>query len=247
MEDQAYVGELISALLYLYAGLRLLRLASRSGEMPERLLGSMFVVTGAAFLLYDAPIILASESLWTPLTLAGRIAYMPAPVMLALFTRRVFRREGFCARWIPCGSAVLEIVGVGGSVWSGDLEGYAVDSPWFWAEWAGYTIPCVWASSEAFLQYRSARRRVALGLCDPLVCNRFLLWGWFGATQFLGWVGIVPQYFQYQREGVFTPTWDVLLSAGEIISLALIGLIFFSPRVYQRWIERAHSARIAPR
>ena len=111
----------------------------------------------------------------------------------------------------------------------------------------GYTLPCVWASTEAFLQYRSVRRRLALGLCDPVACNRLLLWGWFGVTQLLGWVGIVPQYFEYQREGVFTATWDVLLSAGEIISLALIGLIFFSPGVYRRWIERTHSAGSAKR
>jgi len=207
----------------------------------------MFVVTGASFIIYDIPIILAHESLWTPFTLAGRITYLPAPVILALFTRRVFRQEGFWARWIPHATAIFEVVGVGGSVLTGDLEGYAVDSPWFWAEWTGYTLPCVWASAEAFLQYRSARRRMALGLCDPPVCNRFLLWGWFGATQFLGWVGVIPQYFDYQREGVFTPTWDVLLSAGEIISLALIGLIFFSPNVYRRWIERTSSARIAQR
>jgi len=88
---------------------------------------------------------------------------------------------------------------------------------------------------------------VALGLCDPLVCNRFLLWGWFGAIQFLSWVGVIPQYLEYEREGVFTPTWDVLLSAGEIISLVLIGLIFFSPNVYQRWIERTDSETIARR
>jgi hypothetical protein len=247
VEDQAYVGELISALVYLYAGFRLLRLASRSGELPERLLGLMFVVNGAALILYDIPIILSDESLWTPLTLAGRITYLPAPVILALFTRRVFRQEGVCAAWIPRATAILEIVGVGGSILNGDLEGYAVDSPWFWAEWTGYTLPCVWASVEAFLQYRSARRRLALGLCDPLVCNRFLLWGWFAAIQFLGWVGVIPQYIEYEHEGVFTPTWDVLLSAGEIISLALIGLVFFSPNVYRRWIGRAASARIAQR
>ena len=48
MEEQAYVGELISALVYLYAGMLLLRLSSRTGEVPERLLGAMFLVTGTS-------------------------------------------------------------------------------------------------------------------------------------------------------------------------------------------------------
>ena len=93
IEDHAYIGELISALVYLYAGARLLRLSYRTSEVPERLLGAMFLVTGASFLLYDIPIILDDESLWTPLTFAGRVAYLPAPVLLAIFTRRVFRPD----------------------------------------------------------------------------------------------------------------------------------------------------------
>jgi hypothetical protein len=97
MEEQAYVGELISALVYLYAGMRLLRLSSRTGEVPERFLGAMFLVTGTSLLLYNLPIILDSESLWTPLNFAGRVAYLPAPVLLAVFTRRVFRPEGVWA------------------------------------------------------------------------------------------------------------------------------------------------------
>ena len=83
MEEQAYIGELISAFIYLYAGVRLVRLSARTGEGPERLLGAMFLLTGMSFLLYDLPIILDNESLWTPLSFAGRVTYLPAPVRRA--------------------------------------------------------------------------------------------------------------------------------------------------------------------
>ena len=239
MEEQAYIGELISALVYLYVGARLLRLSSRTGEVPERLLGAMFLVTGASFLLYDLPIILDSESLWTPLNFAGRIAYLPAPVLLAVFTRRVFHPEGAWARWMAYGSAILLIAAVGGSVWSGDLEGFSVGSPWFWAEWTGYTIPYAWAGVEALAHHRRARRRLRLGLCDPLICNRYLLWGCYGAMQVLVSVAVIPAYSEYEQEGAFSATWDALISAGEIFSLALILLIFFSPAFYRRWIQGA--------
>jgi hypothetical protein len=242
MEEQAYVGELISALVYLYAGMRLLRLSSRTGEVPERFLGAMFLVTGTSLLLYNLPIILDSESLWTPLNFAGRVAYLPAPVLLAVFTRRVFRPEGVWATWMAYGSAILLVAGVGGSVWSGDLEGFSVGSPWFWAEWTGYTIPFAWAGAEAFAQYRQARRRMQLGLCDSLICNRYLLWGCFGAMQFLGSVALIPEYSEYEQAGAFPATWDVLISAAEIFSLVMIWLIFFPPVFYRRWIQSATAA-----
>ncbi len=237
MEEQAYVGELISALVYLYAGTRLLLLSSRTGEGPERLLGAMFLVTGTSFLLYDLPIILDSESLWTPLNFAGRVAYLPAPVLLAIFTRRVFRPEGAWASWMVYGNAILLVAGVGGSVWSGDLEGFSIGSRWFWAEWAGFTIPFAWAGVEAFAHHRRARRRTRLGLCDPMVCNCYLLWGFFGAMQVLVSLAVIPAYSEYEQEGAFSATWDALISAGEIISLALIWLIFFAPAFYRRWIQ----------
>jgi hypothetical protein len=238
MEEQAYIGELISALVYLYAGARLLRLSSRTGEGPERLLGAMFLVTGISFLLYDLPMILDSESLWTPLNFAGRVVYLPAPVLLAVFTRRVFRPEGAWGAWVAYGSAILLVAGVGGSVWSGDLEGFTVSSPWFWAEWTGYTIPFAWACAEALAHHRQARRRLRLGLCDPLVCNRYLLWGFFGAMQVMVSLAVIPAYAEYEQGGAFGAMWDAVISAGEISSLALISLIFFSPAVYQRWINR---------
>jgi hypothetical protein len=242
MEEQAYVGELISALVYLYAGMRLLRLSSQTGEVPERLLGAMFLVTGISFLFYDLPIILDSESLWTPFNLAGRVAYLPAPVLLAVFTRRVFRPEGVWAAWMAYGSAILLVAAVGGSMWSGDLEGFSVGNPWFWAEWAGYTIPFAWAGVEALAHHRQARRRLRLGLCDPLVCNRYGLWGFFGAMQVLVWVAVIPSYAEYEQGGAFTATWDVLIAAGEIFSLVLIWLIFFPPVFYRRWFQGASAA-----
>jgi len=237
MEEQAYVGELISALIYLYVGTRLRRLASRTGEAPERLLGAMFLVTAASLLIYDLPIILDSELLWTPLNFAGRVTYLPAPVLLAVFTRKVFRPKGAWGDWVVYGSAILLVAGVGGSVWSGDLEGFSVSSPWFWAEWTGYTVPYVWAGAEALAHHRRARRRLRLGLCDPLVCNRYLLWGVFGAAQVMVSLAIIPAYAEYEQGGAFGAMWDMVISAGEIGSLALIGLIFFAPAFYRRWIN----------
>ncbi len=237
MEENAYIGELISAFIYLYVGTRMLRLSARTGEVPERLLGTMFLIVGTSLILYDIPIILGIESLWVAFNLAGRVVYLFAQVLLAVFTRRVFRPEGAWGAWMVYGCATLMAVGVIGSVWNGDLEGFSIGSPWFWVEWIGYSIPYAWAGAEALAHHRRARRRLQLGLCDPLVCNRYLLWGFFGAMQLLVNVVVLQSYAEYEQGGAFGAMWDRVISVGELISLALIWLIFFSPAFYRRWIN----------
>ena len=241
MGDHAYLGELAAAFVYLIVGARLLRLASRTGEAPERLLGAMFLVTGASYIAYNLPIIFDSEALWTPLNFAGRVLYLPAAIILAVFTRQVFRRESPWAAWVVYGCAALLVAGVTGSALRGDWEGYSISSPWFWLEWSGYTIPFAWAGAESLIQRGQARRRMRLGLCDPLVCNRFLLWGLYGTAATIVSLAIPLQYAAYERESVFNATWDTLINAGEILTIALIWLVFFPPAVYRRWIAGAEA------
>ncbi len=76
-----------------------------------------------------------------------------------------------------------------------------------------------------------------------MVCNRFLLWGFFGTISLIVSLAILPQYAAYEREGVFTATWDVVINVGEILTIALIWLIFFPPVLYRRWVTGA-AARV---
>ena len=135
------------------------------------------------------------------------------------------------------GSAILLVTGVGGSVRGGDWEGFSISNGWFWLEWVGYTLPFGWAGTEAFVQYHQARRRVRLGFCDPLVCNRYLLWALFGVIQVCLVLVILPQYAEYETTNQFTAMWDALYGAIVIVSLVMIWLVFFPPVFYQRWIN----------
>jgi hypothetical protein len=237
MEDNAYIGELLAGIVYLIAGARLLRLGRRTREAPERLLGATFLFMGVSSTLYVLPVFSTFESLWTPLNFAGRVCIIPEAVIFALFTWRVFRPAERWGGWLVWGTAILLVIGVGGSAMGGDWEGFSISNGWFWLEWVGYTLPFGWASSEAFAQYRQARRRVSLGLCGPLVCNRFLLWALFGALQTCLALVLLPQYANYETTNQFTAMWDALYGAIEITSLVMIGLVFFPPAFYQRWIN----------
>ena len=66
MEDSAYLGELLAGVFYSVAGYRLLRLALRTQEKPERVLGLTFLLMGASFLLYQIPLVFQSEAVETP-------------------------------------------------------------------------------------------------------------------------------------------------------------------------------------
>ena len=237
MEGYAYIGELLTAIFYLVVGIRLLKLASRTRQVPERLLGALFVCSSASYLAYVSPMVLAEDSLWTPLNFLGRVLYLPVPVLLAVFTRQVFRPNSRWAAWFVWLSVIVPVAGVGGSALGGDWEGYSLGNPGFWAEWAGYTLPFGWAGVEAFIQYAKARRRRKHGLCDPIVCNRFLLWGIYAVLTVIASLLILPMYAHYARHGQFTATWDRLVGAAEIASIAVIWVVFFAPAFYQRWIN----------
>ncbi len=237
MEGHAYIGELLAGVVYLIAGVRLFRLGQRTGEVPEKLLGVAFLFTGASAGLYVLPVLPPFESLWTPLNFAARVIYLPSAVMIALFTRLVFRPENRWGAWLVWGTAILLVSGVGASAMGGDWEGFSISNGWFWFEWVGFTLPFGWAGSETFAQYGRARRRVRMGLCDPLVCNRYLLWALFGTLEVCLSLVLLPQYAEYESTNQFTAMWDALYGTIEIASLVMIWLVFFPPAFYQRWIN----------
>jgi hypothetical protein len=235
--DSAWIGEFIAGIVYVIVGIRLAQLASRTGERPERLLSAMFFFSGASYILYTVPMVIPIEPLWTPFNFAGRASYIPAPILIAMFTRAVFRSDARFAAWMVYATAVLMIVGVGASAMTGDWEGFSLGNPFFWLEWVGYTVPFAWAGMEAFGQYRSSLRRQRLGLCDRMVCNRLLLWSIWGMVMVALSFVLLPMYIHFETANAFSALFDGLRGALEIFGLGLIWLVFFPPRLYQKLIS----------
>jgi len=245
MEGDSYLGEMAAGIIYMLAGIRLGLLGRRTREIPERLLGASFLFIGFSGFVYSLSSVEVFRSFWTPINFTARIAYLPGTMLVAVFTARVFRPKDAWARWLIWGLAALIVAGVGGSVLRGDWEGFSLSNAGFWLEWVGYTVPFGWASGEAFRQYRQARRRVSVGLCEPSVCNRMFLWSLFGAVQFASCVVVIGQYAAYERENVFSSTWDWLYSGASLAALVVMWIAFFPPKVYLRWINAA-AARSNP-
>ena len=103
------------------------------------------------------------------------------------FTRRVFRPD---VAWLRGAAVVLALVlavvslGTVAAYWEGrgTLDAMMkAGEPWAYATNGIGDVIFAWTALESFRYWNLLRRRVPLGLADPLVANRFFLWGVFGA------------------------------------------------------------------
>ena len=239
MEAGAYIGGVIAGLAFLFAGVRLSRLSLRTGEAPERLIGATFLLWSVSYFVWEVPIMLGDESTVMPCFVAGRLLNIFGIVTFVLFLRLVFRSQERWAWWLVTGVTLSLLIGFGGSISVGDWEGVdPLGNPWWWLENLGSNASVIWMGYEGLSHYRMARQRLRLGLCDPLVCNRYLLWGLAGVIWAFWEVASTAQAIEYQVTQVWSATMDSLVGGIEIGVIAMIWLVFFPPAFYRRWINR---------
>ena len=243
MEEHAYLTSIFAGAFYLIASLRLTRLSRRTGERPELLLGLYFGATGAYYLGYNLPSLLGLDP-WSPwMEWMIEWIYVVGVVPYLFFIRSVFRPEDTWASmfvWI-CWALLMF-----GTV-MGNLDGheiYSFENPWFLVQWAGYTAPCAWMCWEATLSHHGARKRARLGLCAPVVANRYLLLALFGGFQVLACLADLSYAADISNNQTASLVSEVLLGGAEIVSVAVLWLAFFPPGFYKNWID--HRAVILP-
>ena len=130
------------------------------------------------------------------------------------------------------------VAGVAGSAWVGDWEGVnPLANPWYWLECFGGFAPAVWMSAEGFALYFKMRRRLKLGLCEPMACNRFLLWGIAGVLWMILEGVVTANDFVHAVTGDWSPLLDFGVALFEVVPVAVIWLVFFPPAFYCRWVE----------
>jgi hypothetical protein len=233
----------VAGISYVAVGIYLLQTASRENRGPSFFLGLAFLCNGFSFGFSEIPFITGADQLLQPLSFIARICSAACSVSIALFAWRVFRSH---TRWggLAVGLAAAVIAaGLTISALEGDWEGYSpLSSKGFWIEWAGCTAPFVWLSIESFGQYLVSRRRIPLGLIDPVLCNRYFLIGFYSALASLTYFIYIPMYIVYELHGVWSGWLDVALGSVEIISVIALWLSFCAPPFYRRWIGAAAAA-----
>jgi hypothetical protein len=234
---------LVSAVI----GVRLVLLSRRTGERPERYLG--LGILGTAVLGYGLQIASAilrggieqtpdPTTLMVTLTGAGKVLHDAGLTLVLLFVLTVFRRNDPVARMV-FGVAVstLWIGMVGQGVVGGYRDLMARDLFW-WMEYAVIWTYPLWGAFESLRYHGRMRKRVKIGLADPLVANRFLLWGLaslgtFTATWLASWTSLLPD----PTAAAGFQTFNYLSTAAVgICTVVVYSLAFLPPAWYRRRI-----------
>ena len=228
---------LVSALL----GTRLLLLARRTRAVPELALGLAFALVGAA----GFPLGLTAVIPGLPAGLAracfavSQLATGVGSAAVFVFTRSVFRPDQRWARWLVRAASLALGVDTGFAVaraFTGTPAEFATADFWFSLRQGLTAFSYAWTALEA-LRYRALLvRRLALGLAEVEVVNRFLLWAIAGVGSFSG--SATMSVVSLVRA---TPWQDPLaLSAvglGGLTAAICAWLAFMPPRAYLAWVR----------
>ena len=235
------------ALIAGVVGIRLLLLSAETGQMAERLLGLGVLLTASIgyglmmvsvigrTLLADPS---AAPAVYTHITTAGWIFHNIGVMCVMGFVVYVFRRGVVWARVLALAMSITLWVGWGLYVSQGGMaDGAPRGSYWIVMAVVG-TYP-FWTAAESFAYYGRMRRRVALGLGDQLVANRFLLWGLASLTTAGSiWVvnipGLTGATIAGASESGLAETCLFLTGALGIATVGIYWLTFFPPVWYRR-------------
>lgn len=169
------------------------------------------------------------------LAVACRVGVSASVSCLLLFTRVAFRPGSRSGGALVAGLVLAMLAGFVGSGTLGDWGGFRNDNPWIWLEEGAHLAAYLWASAEAAAYYAKLRRRRQLGLADPLVVNRILLWAVYGgafAVYQLVWMAVVA----WSEDLTALDPLLVALSVGGQVAL---WLAFAPPLPYRRWLASA--------
>lgn len=244
---------LASTVVGTIVGIKLLRLAGRTRQLPDALIGTGlfaiaavgqpgFAVGGALEAHGDGDLLIP---LWVVVNALAYSAFAVTLATLSCFTWLVF---GKTSRWRMALAALIVLPSVP-----------FVAAAW-WYSWVqletGAPLPLVakfgatpgfiaafgWVAVESLLYYGSMRRRCALGLSDPIVANRFAVWGASSALSAAISACLLAAWITSNASPSANPTIGALMSAGGIVNAIGWGLTFAPPKVYVRWIRRESAA-----
>ncbi|MDJ0787096.1 MAG: hypothetical protein QNK05_09850 [Myxococcota bacterium] len=223
-----------------FVGIRLLLLARRTRELPELAVGLGFLFVA----LIGYPMGLSSALPGVPHALAcfsfgaGHIATAIGSISIFVFTWRVFRPD---ARWAAALSAacMLALVGSAAVAVHSALNtpvGERVPDPALVFRQLTVGVSYFWTAIEGLRWYQMLKRRLALGLADPMVANRFLLWGLSGLSAGTAVVVSTVRFLQ-GAPPVGDPVSMLAIGFGGFGAAISIYLAFVPPARYRQLIE----------
>jgi len=237
------LSTIASVVASLVLGIRLLRLALRTRELPELMIGSSFIVAGVigylVMLAGNPQSGAVSPEQSATITFVGYGLIGVGVCCIYLFIWRTFHKGSWWA-------ASLAVVGCAAVLLTTrhSIDATVAGSFGHYAGMLSRLGAGGWGAFESLRWWDRMRRRQALGLADPVVTNRFLLWGVANVTTF----AIFLTTMMMPRSDA-----EVSMSSAMIISISLLTVLaagvqwlaFFPTQGYLRMLRSRGSESAA--
>jgi hypothetical protein len=229
-------------------GTRLLAIAARTRALPETSLGFSYIVGGMlgwAAVLVGGGIIDRAPEAGRLLNAIGLLCFSAGSLGLGLFCWRVFSPTSAWARGLW-----LLLFGTLAVDWVHNIIFLGIPFPpttsfWYYPGMIARTALIVWRPLAALPYYSRLKKRLLLGLADPVATNRVLLWGTAGAVTAVSSIFVVA----VTLAGLWTTPARAPIAIATVLmgalDSALSWLAFVPPRRYVAWVKaRAEEAAV---
>jgi hypothetical protein len=229
-------------------GIRLLLLARRTRCFPELSIGlglALIAVVGLPLAVLGRIPVLLRTPIGDLLFGAGLCLACVGIVLLWAFTWNVFRRTAAWARGLVFAVALVLAVSAGGLLQASARattlpEILPLTRPWAVAIVLTVSGAFTWTGLESFAYYRRVRRRLALGLSDPVVVNRFLLWAVTGFA--IGLLATVIAVLLLQGRAILVDPIALSVISGASVFGGTAWLLTFLPPAFYLDFVRARAS-----
>jgi hypothetical protein len=238
MQALSAVGLVVFWIATTSIGVRLLRLWRKTRLVPELTIGMSYFASGT--LGWTLVLVGASPAFrFTPVGLAlrtiGVFCMSLGSLALGVGTWRVFRPE---RRAVAVPLAMLAAALIADFVRNALLRGtpfVRADDAWYWPGAIGRSLPIWWSTYETFRYHALLRRRLRLGLIEPVVVNKLFLWGVSGACgTAMAILAIAGTVFDFDYR--YAQTNLMIYGVLGAIGAAAIWLAFFPPERYVKYV-----------
>jgi hypothetical protein len=232
----------------LVVGIRLIMRSYRSRGLPEFLIGLTYAASsGIGYPLTVTAAFMPSRAATLGAMAIGEVLIVLGCSCFLFFNAKVFRpTAGWSVPAAALGSLLLAVCGaaVVAAFFSTADIALVTERTRIWT--VLFLLVLVagqgWTAIEGMRHYRMMRRRLVLGLAEPVVTNRFLLWGISGLVS-LTWNGVVNAYLLAGVNINAHPVPVFAVSFGGLVTAVCLVLTFMPPAWYVRWIERERDPR----